>query len=118
MSVPQLKHYNEQDIQYLKEVSRVPAPFSARRFTDSDDEVWGGLPEKPLCRGPGGEDMTRGVQSPGAPAISVLRKAAPCSLTYGQHLSDLGLSLPIWKMDLGTVVRMRRQLQCSDCNTQ
>ena len=36
--------------QYLKEVSRVPAAFSARRFTGSDDGVWGGLPEKPLCR--------------------------------------------------------------------
>lgn len=69
-------------------------------------------------QGPGGEDVTRGVQSPGAPAVSVLRMAAPCSLTCGRHLSDLGLSLPIWKTDLGTIVRMRGQPQCSDCNTQ
>lgn len=63
MSVPQLNTIMSDIFSISREVSRVPAPFSARRFTDSDDEV-GGLPEKPLCRVPGGEDMTRGVQRP------------------------------------------------------
>ena len=100
----------------------MPAAFAARRFTGSDDGVWGGLPAQPLCRAPGAEDVTQGVESPGAPAVSLLpmlrpaaggSKAASCSLTCGP-----GLSLPVWKMDLGTILRMKGQPQCSNCNTQ
>lgn len=81
------------DIQYLKEVSRVPAPFSARRFTDSDDEVWGGLPEKPA-----GSRVVRirtwGVQEPGEFCHLRAPNGSPRSLTYGRHLSDLWLQPP------------------------
>ena len=57
----------------------MPAAFAARRFTGSDDGVWGGLPAQPPCRAPGAEDVIQGVESPGAPAVSLLPMLRPCS---------------------------------------
>lgn len=39
MSVSQLNHYTEQEIQYLKEVAKGAAAFSARYFTGSGDRA-------------------------------------------------------------------------------
>lgn len=40
MSVSRLKHCNEQEIQYLKEVARESSAFSARYLPGSDDGGW------------------------------------------------------------------------------
>lgn len=128
MPVSRLKHYNEEGIQYLKEVANLNCSLSAGisqvLLIGVAKSGSSSVRKCSLLSHVGTKDAAQvmavaGVTANSCPPNAQRPEWSEASWLHGClcDLGEWGLSFPIWKIDLKTVVRIEREnSQSSGCN--